>query len=427
MGLFYKKVCAILVIVITQIMEKIMPVRRIQRDHSAYREKIKQIIKENLWHYMEHGELIGRRGKNLVSIPVRRIKDPMFRFASPRRVVGAGKGKKGTPVFIDPESDEEIGSGAGNAPGWHPLEEIEFVLSLDELADILGMDLGLPRMKPGGKKIITAKRDFYRGVRKSGPRALTLRNHMLRHARLRAIMLNPPSSFFGGEDETEDEENVFPFLQPPFFYQSPLLVINPYEDIRSWSVLEEKTSSAVIIYIMDVSGSMEEKQKELARYTSFWINLWLNHKYPGLDEHYVIHDAVAREIDRETFFRIRTSGGTIISSGYKKAVEITERKIQEGFVNFYFIHFSDGDNWSESDDEECMRILRDKIFAKEFMGVERPCNQFAYLQTKSRYGSGHFLNVIEKEFSEEERLVTYELETAQDIRGAVQAVLTKNK
>jgi uncharacterized sporulation protein YeaH/YhbH (DUF444 family) len=69
--------------------------------------------------------------------------------------------------------------------------------------------------------------------------------------------------------------------------------------------------------MMDVSGSMGDEQKEIVRTESFWINLWLKSQYKDIEIRYIIHDATAKEVDEETFFRTRESGGTLISSAYK--------------------------------------------------------------------------------------------------------------
>ncbi len=69
--------------------------------------------------------------------------------------------------------------------------------------------------------------------------------------------------------------------------------------------------------MMDVSGSMGDEQKEIVRIESFWIDTWLRKQYKGLETRFIIHDAVAREVDRDTFFHTRESGGTMISSAYK--------------------------------------------------------------------------------------------------------------
>src|SRR5206468_10715821 len=72
--------------------------------------------------------------------------------------------------------------------------------------------------------------------------------------------------------------------------------------------------------------SMGDEQKEIVRIESFWIDTWLRSNYKGLETRYIIHDAVAREVDRETFFHTRESGGTMISSAYKLCKELIDRK-----------------------------------------------------------------------------------------------------
>ncbi len=99
------------------------------------------------------------------------------------------------------------------------------------------------------------------------------------------------------------------------------MIIPIREDMRyrSWKTEEEPDANAVIIYMMDVSGSMGDEQKEIVRIESFWIDTWLRKQYKGIETRFIIHDAAAREVDRDTFFRTRESGGTMISSAYRLA------------------------------------------------------------------------------------------------------------
>jgi len=83
----------------------------------------------------------------------------------------------------------------------------------------------------------------------------------------------------------------------------------------------------VVIYMMDVSGSMGDEQKEWVRLASFWIDTWLTSQYKGVERRFIIHDAAAREVDPETFFHTRESGGTRISSAYELCLKL----IRESF------------------------------------------------------------------------------------------------
>ena len=116
-------------------------------------------------------------------------------------------------------------------------------------------------------------------------------------------------------------------------------------------------SNAVMIFIMDVSGSMGDEQKEIVRIESFWIDAWLRSQYKGLESRYIIHDAVAKEVDRDTFFRTRESGGTMISSAYKLCAKMIDDDFPPTEWNIYPFHFSDGDNWSVDDTVQCVELL----------------------------------------------------------------------
>ena len=81
---------------------------------------------------------------------------------------------------------------------------------------------------------------------------------------------------------------------------------------------------------MDVSGSMTDEQKEIVRTEAFWIDAWLGQQYRGIEKRYIIHDAVAKEVDEHTFYHTRESGGTRISSAYKAAAELIDRSFPAG-------------------------------------------------------------------------------------------------
>ena len=128
---------------------------------------------------------------------------------------------------------------------------------------------------------------------------------------------------------------------------------------RSWKPVKKPQSNAVIVYMMDVSGSMGHEQKELVRLEAFWIDAWLRRNYEGIESRYIVHDVNAQEVDRETFFRIREDGGTKISSAFKCCRELLDAHYNPDEWNIYLFHFSDGDNSSESDSRECCRILKE--------------------------------------------------------------------
>ena len=98
---------------------------------------------------------------------------------------------------------------------------------------------------------------------------------------------------------------------------------------------------------------MTDDQKEIVRIEAFWIDTWLKSQYDGVTTRYIIHDAVAREVDQHTFYHTRESGGTRISSAYNLANKIIEADHPPADWNIYVLHFSDGDNWGE-DNRQCV-------------------------------------------------------------------------
>src|SRR6185312_820657 len=140
-------------------------------------------------------------------------------------------------------------------------------------------------------------------------------------------------------------------------------VVVPIKDdmrFRTFKKVTRPQSNAVIIYMMDVSGSMGDEQKEIVRLESFWINTWIKSQYKSVDTRFIIHDAAAREVDEDTFFKTRESGGTLISSAYNLATRLVEEEYPPQDWNIYIFHFSDGDNWSGEDTRFCVDILKNK-------------------------------------------------------------------
>ncbi len=365
---------------------------KIEKDHSRFRQIVKGTIRKNLKKYISHTEMIGRRGKDLVSIPVPQIDLPHFKYGH-KEVggVGQGDGPPGTPIG---SGDQDGGSGeAGNQPGEHLLE-VE--VSIEELAEILGEELELPRIEPRGKKNIISEKGRYTGVRRVGPESLRHFKRTYREALKRQIVSGTYN---------HDRPVIIPVREDKRF--------------RAWKEQHHPESNAVIVYMMDVSGSMGDEQKELVRIESFWIETWLRSQYDGLQIRYIIHDATAREVDKETFYHTRESGGTVISSAYDLCNRIIKHEYNPADWNIYPFHFSDGDNWSGGDTARCMKLLKDELFPVS--------NQFSYGQVKSHYGSGQFIKDLNQHLSEEDILVTSEINGKDDILRSIKDFLGKGR
>ena len=362
----------------------------IKEDRSRFREIIKGKVKDDLRKYVSQGEMIGKRENEFVKIPLPQIDLPTFRYGPKQKGgVGQGEGKPGDSVGEPGDGQGQ----AGNEPGEHM---VEAELTVDELADILGEKLELPRIKPRGTKNIETVKNKYSGISPVGSEGL-------RHFKTvykRALMRYITSGTYNPNDPS-----IIP-IRRDFRY-------------RSFKPVTKPQTKAVIIYMMDVSGSMGDEQKEIVRLESFWINAWLRKHYKGLETRFIIHDAAAKEVNEETFFKTSESGGTLISSAYKLCQEIILKDYPPNEWNIYTFHFSDGDNWSGEDTRLCVRLLQEFFLPN--------VNMFGYGQVESKYGSGQFLKDLQKEFPGDERIVLSQIESRDKILDSIKDFLGKGK
>jgi uncharacterized sporulation protein YeaH/YhbH (DUF444 family) len=366
-------------------------IRRIERDRKRFEDIVRGRIKEDLRRHITRGEMIGKRGREVVSIPIPQIELPRFRYGR-REQGGVGQGEGEVGEALGGGRPGDGGGGAGEEPGRH-IREVE--LTIDEVTKLLGEALELPRIQPKGAESITSVKGRYTGIRRVGPETLRSFRRTYREALKRQI-------------STGSYEPARPMVVP----------VREDMRYRSWKDVSVPVANAVIFYLMDVSGSMANEQKEIVRIESYWIDNWIRAHYDGVKSRYLIHDAAAREVDRDTFFRTRESGGTKISSAYELAAEIAEREYPAADWNLYFFHFSDGDNLGSGDDEKCFSLLRERLLPL--------ANLFGYGQVESRAGSGAFLGQLESHVHAE-NLVVSKIADRDAILGSIKEFLGKGK
>ncbi len=359
---------------------------RITRDHSRFREIVKGSVRREFRKYITHGEMIGRRGKRAVSIPVPRIEIPIFRYGQNQGGVGQGEGEPG----------DEAQPGQGQAGDQTAPHTMEVEVSLDELAEMLGEELELPRIQPRGQQEIPEHKERYSSIRPIGPESLRHFKRTYRRA-LRRMLAS-------GQYDPVDPV-VVPIREDRIY--------------KSWKTTLAPRTNAVIFYLMDVSGSMGDEQKEIVRTESFWIDTWLQHHYRDLRARYVVHDAEAKEVDREVFYNLKEAGGTKISSAYGLAAKIVEEEYPPPEWNIYIFHFSDGDNWGSGDTEVCLALLREKLLPA--------VNLFGYGQVESPYGSGQFIHDLKGGFAGAENLITSKIPNKDAIYESIKEFLGKGK
>ncbi len=365
--------------------------RHIERDLQRFHHIVRGKVQHNLRKYISEGEMIGRTGGEYVSIPIPRIEIPEFRYGSRNSGgVGSGPGNEGHEIAQGPNPNG-VGQ-AGDAPGDH-IMEVE--VSLTELAELLGEELHLPRIQPKGDSKIKDLKDKYNQISQIGPESLRHFKRTYKHALKRQLS----SGVYNPEN---------PVIVP----------IREDLQYRSWTSVPKPRSAAVLIYLMDVSGSMTDGQKALVRSQAFWIDSWIKSQYEGMERRFIIHDTRAFEVDEDAFYRIRESGGTHFSSAYQMAIDTIEKHYPVSEWNIYVIQFSDGDNWG-NDNQACVDLLR-----KNLLPI---VNQFAYVQVHSSYGAGEYMKIMKSEFSDHEALVISEVRDRDSIMASIRDVLGKGR
>lgn len=330
---------------------------RAGEDKRRHRELVEDAIKKNIGDIIAEESIIGQNKNKKVKVPIKGIKEYQFIYGKNKSGVGSGTGeeKRGDKVGSD-DMDGQDGTGqAGNQEG-EDIYEIE--VTIEELINYLFKDLDLPYMdRKKFSEIESEKTSKRLGYQRKGipPRLAKKRSMIERIKRKKAYERSKQN---GAGDE--EEQKRFPFKE---------------DDLRYYRLREDvrKESNAVIICIMDTSGSMDMTKKYLARSFYFLLYQFINLKYVNVDIVFVSHTTVAKEVNERDFFHKGESGGTYISSGYAKAIEIIEERYSPEVWNIYAFHCSDGDNWTE-DNTKAIELANELC---------KTCNLFGYGEIKA--------------------------------------------
>ncbi|WP_232698815.1 sporulation protein YhbH [Brevibacillus daliensis] len=321
--------------------------RKGHQDQSRHQEKVKEAIKKNLSDLVSEETIIMSNGKDVIKIPIRSLDEYRFRYNFGKgQHTGQGKGdsKVGDVVARDSEPAKGApgqGQGAGDQPG---NDYYEAEITVEELQEMLFAELELPYLEQKDEQQITVEDIQFNDVRKKG----LMGNIDKKRTLLAAVRRNG----LAGYDELE------------------LGISNDDLRFKTWDDIVKPHSNAVILAMMDTSGSMGVFEKYVARSFFFWMLRFLRTKYEKVEIVFIAHHTEAKEVMEDTFFSKGESGGTICSSAYRKALEIIDARYPSSQYNIYPCHISDGDNLT-SDNDRCIKLV------KELM--ER-CNVFQYAE-----------------------------------------------
>lgn len=302
-------------------------------DRRRHRQLVEKSIKENIGSIISEESIVGKTKNRKIKIPIRGLKEYYFRYGKNKNSVGAGTGEEQKGKRIPKQDGKEAGKGdgAGNQEG-EAIYETE--ITIEEAISYLFEDLDLPYLEEKRfKEVVTKSGDKRWGVAEKGipPRLSKKHSVMAKIKRQKAMQ----------RAARELGEEVIPERIP--FHEDDLKYFRKKPKPK-------RDSNAVVICIMDTSGSMGHTKKYLARSFYFLLYQFLKIKYVQVEIVFIAHTTIAKEVSEDDFFHRGESGGTYISSGYKKALEIIEEKYPPSMWNVYAFHCSDGDNWGEDNE-----------------------------------------------------------------------------
>lgn len=321
-----------------------------------------------------------------VSIPLDGMHEPRLRREGGIRDMVLPGNKK----FVEGDMLPRSGGGGGGKPqepGDGDAEDaFRFVLSREEFVDIFLDDLELPDLAK--RKLAEAENDGLRraGYSVSGSPANISVSRTVRLAMARRVALRRPRPETIAELEAElvncDEERRVALVAEIASLKSKMNRI-PFIDpidirYRRFETAPKPVAQAVMFCLMDVSGSMSEHMKDLAKRFYMLLYVFLTRRYRHVDIVFIRHTDRAEEVDEDTFFHGPASGGTMVSSALEAMHEIVRARYRPEDWNIYAAQASDGDN-SYTDGEVTARLLKDFIL---------PVTQFfAYLEVGESSGN----------------------------------------
>ena len=337
-------------------------VDRASSDRLRHKKKIEKAIKESIKDVVAEESIIGQNGKKKIRIPVRGLKEYRFIYGNNEnnKTVGSGgqHGLKRGQKIGQKRADKGKGQGTGKASDQKGDQYYDVEVTLEELAEYLFSDMELPDLEKKQFRFITDETIKRKGYRFQGIRPRLSKKETLK----RKIRRQKMAEKVGTYDPESGER--FPFHKDDLKYHH----IKPKD---------KENSAAVIFFLMDVSGSMSQDRKYLARSFFFLLYQFLNHRYEKVEVVFISHSTHAERVSEDDFFKVGTYGGTIISSALNKQLDIIEKEYHPNAWNIYTFYCGDGENWS-SDNEKCIDL---------FKQIKEVCQLTAYCEINEHYSN----------------------------------------
>ncbi|MDE1513601.1 MAG: YeaH/YhbH family protein [Vibrio sp.] len=374
--------------------------RRLNGKHKStvnrqrFLRRYKQQIKESVADAVNRRSITNTESGEGVAIPTRDIKEPMFQ---------QGKGgvreqvHPGNDQFIRGDKIERPKTGQGNngaaegdaSADGQGSDDFIFQLSRDEYLDILFEDLALPNLKKNHANKIAEWKTHRAGFKTAGvPSNIAVVRSLQQSLARRTAMTASKRRLL---DELQQQLTEIQRLEPPQIIEQRHIK-QQIEDLRKkiesvpfidtfdlrFKNYEKRpipSSQAVMFSLMDVSGSMDQATKEIAKRFYVLLYLFLTRTYDNVEVVFIRHHTQAKEVNEHDFFYSQETGGTIVSSALKLMNEIIKARYPLNQWNIYGAQASDGDNWAD-DSPRCKELLANQLLPD--------CQYYAYIEITRR-------------------------------------------
>jgi len=315
------------------------------RDWLRHNTKLREEVRKQLPDMISRPDVLSRPSDRTMRVPVRFLEHYRFRLSSEENPQGAGQGRaKPGDILRRGTEDQGTGGGEGGSGGG----ELRFVFefNMEDIVDWIWKELKLPDLEPRSAGNLLDEEITREGWDKRGPRSRLDRRRTLKEAVKRRIAQRDEGEAFSDEDLR----------------------------YRQLSRRLRPATQAVVIFILDVSASMDEGRRVLAKSFFFWVVHGLRRQYGNVDTVFIAHTNEAWEFTEEEFFSVSATGGTIASTAFKLAHEILTSRFSPERYNSYTFYASDGDNFGD-DHQEVHDRLNQLARLVNFMGfLETPQN-----------------------------------------------------
>ncbi len=361
-----------------------------QRFLRRYREQIKESVADAV----NRRSITDTENGEDISIPHRDIKEPTLH-----------QGQGGKKERVHPGNDQFIkgdrmerpqggGSGGGGgegdaSPDGEGQDEFIFQISKDEYLDLLFEDLELPNLQKNQVNKITEWKTTRAGYQTAGiPSNIAIVRSLQQSLARRTAMTAAKKRLLKElEDELDNIANQEPSqpleekrIKAEIAELRERIAHVPFIDsfdlrFKNYEKRPVPSSQAVMFCLMDVSGSMDQATKDIAKRFYMLLFMFLTRSYENVDVVFIRHHTQAKEVDEQEFFYSQETGGTIVSSALKLMDEIVKERYSPGEWNIYAAQASDGDNWSD-DSPGCRTLLQDSLLPV--------CQYFSYIEITKR-------------------------------------------